>query len=307
MAEALHLNQFKLEFSNDVQLLLQEKGSKLRDRVMIGMHTGSRGASPVNQVSSTAAAQPAGRFAPMGRIDSTFERRWVTPQDWEHPQLLDKFDMLKYSQDFKGPYAENAAMAIGRAMDDAIIDAAAGTSAIGELGAGSESFDTTNFRVAANFGAGADVGLTVAKMIELRRKFAAANVDLDAERPTLVITPTQEAELLNQVEVVSTDYNMRPVLVDGRVKQFLGIDLVVSNRGASRTTNVPFGYSSASLRRCFAFVKSGVHLGMWKDIETRVDERKDLSSMPWQIYACASFGATRLEQGKVIEVLCNEA
>ena len=62
-----------------------------------------------------------------------------------------------------------------------------------------------------------------------------------------------------------------------------------------------------SYRRCFAFVKSGLHLGVWKDMASRVDERRYLSGIPWQIYACATAGATRLEQGKVIEVKCAEA
>jgi hypothetical protein len=304
MSATLNLNQFKLEFSDRVDLLLQERGSKLRDRVMIQMHTGSRAASPVNQVGSIEAVSPPGRFAPASRTDATTERRWVFPQDWESRQLLDRYDMLRYTQDFKGPYAENAALAIGRRMDDVIIAAAAGTANIGELGAGTEAFDTVNFRVAAAVGASAATGMNVDKLIEAREIFRRNNVDVDMERPCVVISPAQEADLLRQAQIVSTDFNNRPVLVDGRITQFMGFDFIVSNR--TQLADVPFGLTATTHRRCFTFVKSGVHLGLWKDIETRVHERNELTSIPYEVMACSTFGATRIEQGKVIEILCAE-
>lgn len=304
MVASLHINQFQLEFTDRVQLLLQERGSKLRNMVTIGSHTGSKSASPVNQVQFVNATSPAGRFAPITRTDIQHERRWVDPIDWELATLLDKFDMLKYSQDFQGPYAETFALAMGRAMDDVIIAAAAGSAKIGETGGSTEAFDTATYRVAATVGASAATGLNVPKLIEARRLFAEANVDLDMEAPTLVITPAQEADLLNQIETTNADFNgMKPVLVDGRLRYFMGFNIVVSNR--TQAGDVPFGLTSGN-RRCFAFVKSGLHLGIWKDVETRVDERKDISSIPYQIYSCASFGATRTEQGKVVEILCAE-
>ena len=307
MSLSIPVNQFQLEFSDRVGLLLQERGSKLRPYVTMGTHTGARAASPINQVGAITGSTPAARFAPLLRIDAQTQRRWVTPSDRELPQLLDRFDMLRYSQDFKGPFAENAVADIGRWFDDLIISAATGASAIGETGAGSEAFDTTNFRIPVDFGASGAVGLTVAKMIELRRRFASANVDLDNEPITLVITPAQEANLLNQIEVVSTDFNMRPVLVDGSVRSFLGMNIVVTNRTVGGPTGGTLDVVSTNQRRCFAFVKSGLYLGMWQDVTTEVTQRNDLSSLPWQIYTCATAGATRIEQGKVIEVLCSEA
>ena len=288
---------FVIEYSSKVELLLQERGSKLRDKVMTGTHSGKQ-ASPVNQVGAIEMQTPAGRFAPMGRVDASLSRRWVFPQDKDLPQLIDKFDMLRLIEDLQGPYAENAAMAAGRYLDDLIIDAALGTASIGETGSGSEAFDTTNYSVAAAFGAAGEVGLTVAKLIETQRIFMGANVDVEMERPTVVISPRQHANLLNEIEVVSADFNMRPVLgADGMVRSFLGMDFVVSNR---------LDLVNTDDRACFAFVKSGLHLGIWKDISFRVDERGDLSSIPWQLYTCVTAGATRTQQGKVIRILCDE-
>lgn len=288
---------FVTEYSTKVELLLQEKGSKLRQFVTEGTHSGE-GASPVNQIGAVESQTPAGRFQPMGRIDPAVARRWVHPSDREVPQLVDKFDQLRLIENVTGDYVRNAAFALGRWMDDLLIDAALGTSATGKTGTGTETFDTTNFSIAANFGASGDVGLTVAKLIEAQARFEEANVDLEMEPPTLVISPRQHANLLNQIEVVSSDYNVKPVLgTDGQIKNFLGFNIVKSNRLDAVNT---------SERACFAFVKSGLHLGVWKDVSSRIDERPDLSGVPWQLYSCTTAGATRLEQGKVIRILCQE-
>ena len=286
---------FVSQFSSDVELLLQEKGSKLRGLVKTGSHEGKQ-ASPVNQFGAIEARSPAGRFAPKDRTDAPVDRRWVFPVDKEIDQLIDQFDMLRLIENPQPAYAENASHAIGRVMDDAIIDAAFATSNVGETGTGSETFDTTNFRIANDFGAGSAVGLTVAKLIEARRLFRGANVDLDSEELTLVISPQQEADLLNQTEIVSTDFNSKPVLVDGNLVRFLGYNIIVSNRLDLASTD----------RQVIAFVKSGMYLGLWKDLTSRASIRNDLSSEPWDLYTCATFGATRLEQGKVVQILSAE-
>jgi hypothetical protein len=52
------------------------------------------------------------------------------------------------------------------------------------------------------------------------------------------------------------------------------------------------------------FVKSGLYLGMWKDTTNRVSIRNDLSGEPWDLYTQAMFGASRLQPGKVLQILC---
>jgi len=192
---------------------------------------------------------------------------------------------------------ENATNAVGRAWDDAIIVAATGSAQTGTDGASftAETFDTTKFRIADTFGSTAASGLTVAKLIEARRILQHYHNDLDVDPPTLVIASQQEADLLNQVEVVSTEFNDRPVLVDGRVRRFLGFDVVVSERLPTYTTNT---------RGVLAFVRSGLYLGMWKDVQNRVSIRNDLSSEPYDLWTSVSFGATRTQPGKVLQIAC---
>ena len=289
---------FTTQFSSLLELKLQQMGSKLRGRVREAHHVGKQ-ASPVNQIGAISMKAPAGRFAPKNRTDADFTRRWVMPQDGEIDQLIDTFDELRTIIDPKNMYVENAAMATGRAWDDAIIAAFFATSQTGvdEGGMVNETFSTTNFQVASTFGASSAAGLTVAKMIEAKRILRHYHVDLEVERPTIVIGSQQESDLLNQTQVVSTEFNDRPVLVDGNVKQFLGFDIVMSERLAT----------SSNVRNIPVFVLSGMHLGMWQDMTNRISIRNDLSSEPWDLYTKTTFGATRLQPGKVISILCSDA
>lgn len=288
---------FTLQFSTNLDLKLQQQGSKLRGRVDEGFHVG-RQASPVQQASAIGMSKPAGRFAPISRVDTTFTRRWVFPSDGELPQLIDTFDELKTTIDPKSKYLLNAAYATGRFWDDEIIAQAFATAYTGnaaDQNALTSETWSTSYDIADTFGAGAtSVGLTVAKFIEARRLFRHNHVDVDTDPLTMVVGSTQESDLLKQVQVVSTDFNDRPVLTDGKVTRFLGFDIVYSERLAQ----------ASSIRSCIAFARSGMYLGIWKDMTNNIDVRPDLSGRPWQLLTTTSCGATRTQPGKVLKVKC---
>lgn len=295
-------NLFKLwttQFSTNLELRLQQTSSRLRGRIREGFHVGKQ-ASPVNYLGAIQLKAPAGRFAPKNRTDPDFQRRWVFPQDGEIDQLIDSFDELKTIVDPKSQYVTGASAAVARGWDDAIIAAAFATAQIGQDAGGlsGENFDTTKYRVSDTFGSGAvSSGLTVAKLIEAKRIFRHNHVDLEDtvnEDMTLIIGSKQESDLLNQVQVVSTEFNDKPVLVDGKLTRFLGFNIVFSERLNA----------ASNLRQCIATVKSGAYLGIWKDQTNRVSIRNDLSGEPYDLYTATSYGATRLEPGRLLQILC---
>ena len=291
---------YTVQYATVLEALLQQMGSMLRGRVREGFHTGKM-ASPVNQIGAISLRAPAGRFAPKQRTDAQLVRRWVFPQEGEIDQLIDSFDELQTIVDPKSMYVENAKNAVGRAWDDVIIAAATGTAQTGQDASAltGETFSTANFQIGVSFGASAANGLTPAKLIEAKRIFRHYHNDLDADALTLVMGSQQESDLLNQVQVTSTEFNERPVLVDGKIKRFLGFDFVMSER-------LPFSVGASNQRGVLAFVKSGVYLGMWKETTNRISIRNDLSSEPWDLYTSVMYGATRLQEGKVIQVLASD-
>lgn len=292
---------FVTQFSTLLKLKLQQLNSKLRGRTLEGSHTGAKQASPIQFLGALQMKAPAGRFAPKQPQDTAYTRRWVLPIDKELDVYVDNFDQLKTPIDPKSQIVQAAASACARTIDDTIIAAAFAASTIG-TDAGSlttEAWDTTNFQVAANFGASAAIGLSVAKLNEARRILEHNHAfDLDPQA-TLVIGSQQHADLRNQAQVSSSDFNYHGgVLVDGIVTRYMGFDIIVSERLQTVTDK----NSNANSRSCIAFSKSGLYLGLWQDVKTEVFRRPELSGNPWDINVILSVGATRTQLGQVVQV-----
>ena len=288
---------YVVQYANNIQLLLQQKGSKLRNLVMTGSYVGKQ-ASPVDQIGSISAQKVASRFAPMGRVDAPVDRRWVFPNDYDLPQLIDQFDKLRLLLDPSSSYVQNAMYAMGRAMDDEIIDAFFADAKTGETGATTTAFATATQTVGVSTG-GTTSSLNVAKLRAAKRILMANEVDLDSDPITCIITAKEHDALLNEIQITSMDFNSKPVLVDGKVQQFLGINFVHCERLKTGTDD-----ASGTSNMIPLFAKSGMHLGMWNDVTTDISQRKDLQGLPWQAYAYGTFGATRVEEKKIVRVWC---
>jgi len=298
---------YSQQFTSNVGLLLQQKESKLSGRVTSSNYVGKQ-AQVVDQLGAVAMQPVTSRFAPMGRVDAATDSRWIFPADFDLPQLIDTFDKLKMLADPNSAYVQNAVAAANRKKDDIIISAFFGTAKTGETGATSTTFGTTvttsgSRNVAVAFGAAAATGLTVAKLREAKRYLMSKQVDVESDPLTCAITSVQHDNLLGEIQVISSDFNGgdRPVLKDGLVTRFLGIDFVHCERLTTDTDD-----ASGTSRQVPLFAKSGMHLGMWNDITTDITQRKDLQGLPWQAYLYMSLGATRVEEDKVVRIWCRE-
>ena len=81
---------------------------------------------------------------------------------------------------------------------------------------------------------------------------------------------------------------------EAKTRSFMGFSFVLSERLPITGTD----------REIPCWVPSGMHLGMWNDITTRISERDD-KSYSTQVYVKGTFGATRVEEEKVVEILCD--
>jgi hypothetical protein len=180
-------------------------------------------------------------------------------------------------------------------MDDEIIAAMFADSKTGENGSTNTSFLGAN-QVAVGYGAAAATGLNIAKLREAKRILMAGEVDVDNEQLFAVITAQQHDDLLSEAQAISLDYNTRPVLVDGRITAFMGFNFIHCERLTA---------DASTYRRVPVFAKSGLHLGMWNDINTMVSERAD-KGYATQVYVKGTFGATRTEEKKIVEIKCAE-
>lgn len=282
------------QFGTNIALLLQQKGSKLRHAMTEGRYVG-KSAEVVSQVGSVEATEVTTRFAPMPRTDAGLDRRWVFPSIFDLNQQMDTFDEIKMIVDPKHAFVTSAVYALGRKIDAKIIAAFTGSAKTGEAGATSTSFTSGN-EVDVAVG-GSNSRLNVEKLRAVRELAMSYDNDMDNDPMYCAITAKDDRALLNEIEITSADFNGgdRPVLKDGKIMSFLGInfihcELLETLAAGTNEVNIPVWF------------KSGMHLGMWNEIETRISQRNDIQGEPWQAYCKGVFGATRTEENKVFNI-----
>ncbi len=291
------------QYAKVLNELVQQKSARLRKFVTEDKYLG-QAASPVEQVGIVAMQPVTQRYGPMQRNDAPTDRRWVYPNDYDLPQLFDNFDKLRLLIDPKGKFVSNAHNAANRQYDDLIIAALGGIAQTGVTAQNSISLPAGEI-VSVQQGATAPTGLTVAKLRQakliLMQNEAYSDEEEDPGDPhsglVCVAGARQLDNLMAEAQVVSRDYNDMPVLGEGRVKRFLGIEFVRSERLQTGTDD-----QAGTSTKCFVWQKEGMHLGIWNDITTNISQRHDLQSEPWQAYVFMTAGATRLEEKRVVQV-----
>jgi len=283
------------EFRATVDMLSQQVGSRFAAAVTTDNYTGD-GGKAVEQIGAVTAMKKTSRHMDTPLISTPHDARWVYPTDYIWADLIDKEDKLRMIVDLESHYAINGGASINRWKDDAIIEAFFGTAQTGVRGGTSTTFPGAQ-QIAVALGASAATGINTTKLKRARRLLRAAEVDLDVDPIYCGISALQEEELLNEYEVKSKEFTSAPVLEDGKLRRFVGFEFIHSERLAT---------DSNSYRRCPAWARSGMHLGMWNDLAINVSIRDD-KNYSAQVHAAGTFGGTRLEEVKVTELPCSEA
>ena len=286
--EAAHLNTY----ANIIQLLLQDRGRKLSPGINIRSYTG-KGVRVVDQVDVVEATEIIGRHTDTEITDPDQTARWAFPRDWGVASMIDKEDLIRMMTDPQSEFAEAQMKSIGRKHDDAVIDAFfTDTAKVGQDGTETITFSADGGTQVAAGG----VGMTVAKLRAAKKALMANEVDIDNDELWCGLTAEQHDDLLTETQAINLDYTNKPVLVEGAITSFMGFRFLHSER---------FTVDGSADRRCPAWAKSGMVLGLWNAIETDVSKRAD----KWnnlQIMAKSTFGATRTEGKKIVEILCVE-
>jgi hypothetical protein len=279
---------FHDEFNTNTALLLQQKGSKLRDTVTVGMHKGE-GAAFLEQFGEVAAAPVVTRHGATPLTDASTDRRWVFHQPYNIAIPLDREDKVNMLIDPTNKYSEMIVAGLGRSIDSVLIAGMGGTAKTGKDGSTNVSF------LAGHQILNGSVGLTVDKLRQAMFLLEEANVDLDMEPAWFVGTAKMKQQLLESTEVTSADYNTVRALVNGQIDTFMGFKFRWLSAGSNP------GLVGSSEHFAYAYVPSAVHLGVWQDLQTRIDERADLNYLV-QVYGSIDIGATRTEEKKIVQI-----
>lgn len=283
-----------ISFTRNVELLLQQKQSRFAGTTGGAAYVG-REAQVVKQFSEVDfvdfnAGMAAGQWK--GETvwsDIEHHQRWVFPSDKVLSLPYSPKDGLRMVTDPRSPYAEAMRAAHARRMDDFVINAATADAKTGQF----EDLQNTPFP-ASQIIADGGTGLTIDKLIEAKEKLIAADNDPSEER-YFAVSERQLSNLLKTTQVTNADYNTVKALVRGEIDTFVGFKFISSERLLS----------TGNIRHCFAWVKSGLHVGTWEGLTTEIDRRPDRNYV-WQIWMTFTAGATRTQEKKIVQVNCAE-
>ena len=287
---------FVNSYHGQLEHIFQQKGSKLRGTLREVTQNSEYdywdrlGTATVNAITTRHGDTP------HNTIDHTRRRNQVIGYDSN--EFFDNQDRLRMILDPKSGYAEAQARALGRQMDDTIIAGLLGTAYTGKDGVGTQAYDTT-YRIAVDYvesGGAANSNLTIGKLRRALYLLESNDAIDDGEPITLLAHPSQKQSLLRTTEVTSSDYNGIRALVNGQVDTFMGFKFIWTTRATS----------SGGYRQALAYPKSAGLIGVAENINVKIDERPD-KRYSYQVYSTATFGATRMWEERVIQILCDEA
>lgn len=287
---------FVEQYKNNIDILVQQEGSVLRPAVDVETITGDK--AFFEQIGSVDAVEKTSRHSDSPYTEVPHARRSVTPADFHCGDYVDKLDKFKMLIDPTSEYAQAFAYALGRQIDQFIIDASIGTAYTGHTGTTATALPSSQ-KIAVNL-SGSNEGLTLNKLIAAKSLFGQNNVDIRNPRNKLYFVCAQEEkdDLLKVTQVTSADYNTVKALATGEVNTFMGFEFIQTQLVALD--------SATDIRSCFAFAKSGIRLGMNAEIQTEMEKRAD-KSFAMYVYTCMSGGATRMEEEKVVQISCDES
>lgn len=302
MSDSSTFKNYVETYTDNLRLLAQQVPSRFREACDVQSAHGE-GIAMLETVASSEAEEITTRYQPKVDIEQTHERRWATPRHFSWGAKCESLDKLKMNVELSGIYTRNGNAAINRAFDDEFINKIFAAAKSGRDGSTTTAFGTTAATVVpVDEGAGAATGMNVDKLLAARELVLTNEVDIDDPMNQMycAISAGQERDLLEQVKIVNKDYQDQAVLAGGgtSLKEWFGIKFILTQR---------LGVDSSSYRRNPFWCKSGMGMGIWMEPTVDIVERKELNLNPLHITVNSTFGAVRLEESKVFEILCSEA
>lgn len=300
---------FVKEFSANVYMLSQQKGSRLRPFVRQESIKGK--AKRFDRIGKVDAEEAVTRHDDTPQMDTPHSGRWCFLRGFRWADLIDDDDKVRVLNEPTSEYVMAAMWSLGRKMDDIIIAAADASAVTGEEATGSSSHPNSQ-KVAACDGV-ALTNLNVNTLILIRSKFGSNDVDEDIPLH-ICVAQSQLDALLQDDQVTSSDYNTVKALVKGEIDSYMGFKFHRSQRlgtqtaalsGSPVTGAVGSGSSLLNCRKVIAWAADGIILGIGQDMKSRVSERAD-KNYSTQAFASMLIGGVRMEEEKVVIALCTE-
>lgn len=227
-------------------------------------------------------------------------RRFVKkPGSYNDAVLIDRDSTNSTSVAVGSPAVVAGANAIRKYHDDMFLKGWWGSGWQGKETAETEVTFNAGNKVAHDFGGGGSVGLTLPKLIELKRKLQKANVNFRQEKPIILLDADAEADLFGIEKYVNFDYQGSKPLVDGELKPWMGFRFLPANLGDPNAyPESATLFKPSTLNRLPVIVPSGVHREVWVDSFVRVQQEMPDKQYSMQIYVEAESAVVRTDEAK---------
>ncbi len=307
------IEQWRVQaYASNVYLLAQAKGSKLAGLCRNEEFTGK--AEFFDRLGLATAQDKTARNADTPDLNINHTRRMVSTITREWGTLVDRKDKVQQIHNPENEYAMAAQWALGRKLDEVIIAGALGTARTGEDGSSTQTLGNAQKVTSV-----ASSALAYANIQMLRKaKRVMDSAEVEGKRYIIHAADFLES-LLSQTEVTSSDFNTVKALVSGELNSFLGFTFIHSERINSVLAsdydtdtykyNLTTGlYDAAGTalggteKSALCVIGDGVILGKNPNMIARVEERAD-KGYSMQVYAAMDFGATRMEEAKVVQLI----
>lgn len=295
MVDVTQLDIRGQEYSKIILPLARQERSMLYDKVFVKSDFTGKSFYQ-DQIGTWSMSEKTAPNSATPKNDPNLSRTRIDIKTYNDARIFDRSLELQSFSDPMSVASISLQSAVGIQIDKVIYNALGATALRGETGETSVTFPTAQ-TINANFGAAiGNTGLTPAKIRRASKMLTAKGVST-MDR-TFVASATGQEQLLGNTEATSSDYNNVKALVSGEIDTWCGFKFVFLPDGIISTTE-------QSVATYYAFHKTGVCFAMLEELFMRVSERSDLSYSK-QVYYEISCGAARLEEGKVVKVLCDE-
>lgn len=281
---------FVQQFNRNVYLLAQQDGSKLRGKVRLETQHALK--QFYDRLAPTMPEKKISRHQDTPLMEQQHSRRALVLEDWVLADLIDREDEIRMLIDPKSLYAQNFAKGMGRQIDLSIVAAFTAAVEVGQFGGTFVNYP------AGNILASGGGGLTMGRVRTVKRMFDQRNIPTYGRK--WVVSAQAMEDLLENVEVTSSDYNTVKALVAGTIEGntwmsfewiMLADELLPIDANLDRST--------------FAYWDQAMLLAIARDIMTEMDRRPDKMNA-LQVMTTMSENAVRLDDTAVLEVLVRE-
>jgi N4-gp56 family major capsid protein len=214
-------------------------------------------------------------------LNVTYSQVTATMSDYIAAEYSDIFSQQKVNFDERRELVAVVGSAIGRRIDQLVIDAL--------------NASATTLTVATTIG-GAGTNMNIEKLIEAKKLLDANNVP--SEGRCMIIHANNLAGMLGETEITSADFATVKALVSGEVDTFMGFKFVTLGDRDEGGLPLP------STRTCFAFHKDAVGMGIGMNQKSEINYVPEKTS--FLVSSMFSAGAVAIDDEGIVKISCTE-